>query len=72
LLGFQKQVSEVGKDAVANPSLAKLLDNTLTTIATPPGRIYDKHKLTVSPSDELTEAAKAAVAVALAAKLGSK
>jgi hypothetical protein len=47
-----------------------LLDNTLTTIATPPGRIYDKHKLTVSPSGELTDAAKAAVEVAGAAKLG--
>ncbi len=72
LLGFQKQVSEVGKDAVANPSLTKLLDNTLTTIATPPGRIYDKHKLTVSPSGEFTEAAKAAVVVAGAAKLVPK
>ena len=59
LMGFQKQISEVGKDAAANPSLTKLLDNTLTTIASPPGRIYDQHKLTVSPSGELTEAAKA-------------
>jgi hypothetical protein len=58
-MGFQKQISEVGKDAAANPSLTKLLDNTLTTIASPPGRIYDQHKLTVSPSGELTEAAKA-------------
>jgi hypothetical protein len=31
LLGFQKQISEVGKDAATNASLAKLLDNTLTT-----------------------------------------
>ena len=72
LLGFQKQVSEVGKDAVANPSLTKLLDNTLATIATPPGRIYDKHKLTVSPGGEFTEVAKAAVEVAGAAKLVPK
>lgn len=69
LMGFQKQISEVGKDAAANPSLAKLLDNTLTTIASPPGRIYDQHKLTVSPSAELTEAAKAAAEVAGAARL---
>jgi hypothetical protein len=69
LMGFQKQISEVGKDAAANPSLTKLLDNTLTTIASPPGRIYDKHKLTVSPSGELTEAAKAAAEVAAAASL---
>jgi hypothetical protein len=71
LLGFQKQVSEVGKDAVTNPSLAKLIDNTLTTIASPPGRIYDKHKLTASPSGELTAASKSAIAVALANKLES-
>jgi hypothetical protein len=63
LMGFQKQISEVGKDAAANPSLAKLLDNTLTTIAAPPGRIYDKHKLTASPSGELTAAAKAAAEI---------
>jgi len=63
LMGFQKQISEVGKDAAANPSLAKLLDNTLTTIAAPPGRIYDKHKLTTSPSGELAEAARVAAAI---------
>lgn len=63
LMGFQKQISEVGKDATTNPSLAKLLDNTLTTIAAPPGRIYDKHKLTTSPSGELAEAAKAAAQI---------
>jgi hypothetical protein len=57
-MGFQKQISEVGKDAESNASLTKLLDNTLTAIANPPGRIYDKHKLTVSPTTELTEAAK--------------
>jgi hypothetical protein len=72
LLGFQKQVSEVGKDAVTNPSLTKLLDNTLTIISTPPGRIYDKHKLIASPSGELTAATKAAIEMALAEKLGPK
>ena len=68
LLGFQKQISEIGKDAVSNESLAKLLNNTLTEIATPPGRIYDKHKMTVSPSAELTETAKVVVKVAGAVK----
>lgn len=72
LMGFQKQISEVGKDAVSNPSLAKLLDNTLTTIAAQPGRIYDKHKLTASPSGELTEAAKAVGEITGVAKLGPK
>jgi hypothetical protein len=70
LMGFQKQISEVGKEAGANPSLAKLLDNTLTTIADPPGRIYERHKLTTSPSGELTEAAKAAVAITGVTKPG--
>jgi hypothetical protein len=35
----------------------------LTTIAAPPGRIYDKHKLTASPSGELTAAAKSAAEI---------
>lgn len=68
LMGFQKQISEVGKDAAANPSLVKLLDNTLTTIASPPGRIYDRHKLTASPSGELKEAAKMAAEISGVAK----
>jgi hypothetical protein len=68
LMGFQKQISEVGKDAASNAPLTKLLDDTLTTIASPPGRIYDKHKLTASPSSELTEVAEAAVAITRAAK----
>ena len=76
--GFRKQMSEIGEDADSNSALAKLCGDTLTTIAAPPGRIYDMHKLTVSPIDELkqlaktlteaakvsTEAAKASVEVA--------
>lgn len=38
--------------------LAKLCGDTLTTLAQPPGRIYNKHKLTVSPLDEFRESAK--------------
>ncbi len=57
--GFYKQMSEVGAAATSNPPLAKLFDNTLATIASPPGRIYSKHKLTVSPADEMAGAAKA-------------
>ena len=56
--GFRKQMAEISKDATVASPLAKLCGDTLTTIATPPGRIYDKHKLTVSPTSELTEAAK--------------
>jgi hypothetical protein len=62
LEGFQKQMSQYGKDVESNSPLGRLLNDTLATIAAPPGRIYDKHKLVVSPMDELkrvTEAAKA-------------
>src|SRR5258705_11137394 len=62
--GFRKQMSEIGKDVEHDSPLAKLCGDTLTTIATPPGRIYDDHKLTVSPADELHEAAKAVADVA--------
>ena len=56
--GFQKQMSEIGASAGTNTPLGKLCENTLTTIGTPPGRIYDKHKLTVSPTEHLTDAAR--------------
>ena len=57
--GFKNQVSEVGVGIAPDSALASLLKNTLATIATPPGRIYDKHKLAVSPTDEFTHAAQA-------------
>ncbi len=68
-LGFHKQMSDIGAAVVTNEPLGKLCGDTLTTIATPPGRIYDNHKLTVSPADKLTEVAKAATEVASVAKL---
>ena len=55
--GFRKQMSEIGELPLDSP-LAKLCENTLSTIAAPPGRIYDKHRLTVSPIDELKDATK--------------
>ncbi len=55
-------MSEVGSGAASNAPLAKLCEDTLTTIASPPGRIYDKHKLTVSPSSEVVDIARAAAA----------
>lgn len=57
-LGFHGQMSEIGTAAASNLPLAKLCEDTLTTIASPPGRIYDKHRLTVSPTADLTDAAK--------------
>lgn len=62
--GFRKEMAEISKDASPTSPLAKLCSDTLTTIATPPGRIYDKHKLTVTPSGEMVEAAKAIIAAA--------
>jgi hypothetical protein len=62
-LGFHKQMSEIGSAAGSNKPLAKLCEDTLTTIASPPGRIYDKHKLTISPSNEAKEAAEAVAQV---------
>ena len=56
-LGFQKQMTEIGKDAGEGSPLAQLCADTLSTIASPPGRIYDKHKLTVTPSGEAADAA---------------
>jgi len=55
--GFRKQMSEIGQIPRESP-LAQLCENTLSTVAAPPGRIYDKHKLTVSPIDELKDATK--------------
>ena len=66
--GFRKQMAEISKDVAPSSPLAKLCGDTLTTIATPPGRIYDKHKLTVSPSGEIAEAAKAVATAATAVK----
>lgn len=57
-MGFHKQLETIA-NGTTNEPLAKLCGDTLNTIATPPGRIYDKHKLTVSPTDELMKAAEA-------------
>ena len=54
--GFQKQMAQFGGEP--DSALSKLLNDTLTTIAAPPGRIYEKHKLVVSPVGELKSAAK--------------
>ncbi len=58
--GFRRQMADLSADAKPDSPLAKLCDNTLTTIATPPGRIYDKHQLIVSPIKELNRSILAA------------
>lgn len=57
-LGFHKQMSEIGSSSADNEPLAKLCTDTLNTVASPPGRIYEKHKLTVSPAGELKQVAQ--------------
>ena len=57
-LGFHKQMSEIGSSSADNEPLAKLCTDTLNTVASSPGRIYEKHKLTVSPAGELKQVAQ--------------
>jgi hypothetical protein len=56
--GFHNQMKEIEATTPPDSPLGKLCDDTLRTIASPPGRIYDKHKLTVSPTGEIATAAK--------------
>lgn len=64
-MGFHKQLDEIGQAAASNEPLSKLCQDTLKTIASPPGRIYDKHKLIVSPTSEIAEIAENAAKVVL-------
>ncbi len=61
--GFKNQVSAVGGSVSPDSALARLLKNTLQTIAEPPGRIYDKHALAVTPADEAKQVVKATAEV---------
>lgn len=54
--GFQKQMAQFGLGP--DSALVKLLNDTLTTIAAPPGRIYEKHRLVASPINELKDTTK--------------
>ena len=62
--GFQKQMAEIDAGALDGSPLAKLCQDTLSTLADPPGRIYDKHKLVVTPAADLGKAAAEVVAQA--------
>ena len=67
--GFQEQMSKIGATAAGNEPLTKLCDATLMEITNHPGRIYEKHALTVSPTMELLKAAHGVVEAAKAIKL---
>lgn len=55
--GFHKQMADIGNAALEGSPLAKLCGDTLSTIASPPGRIYDRHRLTITPTGELVDTA---------------
>ncbi len=68
--GFQEQMKIVGASAANNEPLKTLCDATLAQITNRPGRIYEKHELTVSPTAELLKAAQTIVDAAKVAKGG--
>jgi len=56
--GFHQKMAEMGAADAANAPLSKLCEDTLSTIANPPGRIYDRHELGVSPTAEIASTAR--------------
>jgi hypothetical protein len=66
--GFQQQMKEIGTTAVPNSPLGKLCEDTLFTLASPPGRIYEKHPLTVTPASEIGAIVKATLEATLSKK----
>jgi hypothetical protein len=68
--GFQQQMKAIQEEARPDTPVGKLCSDTLATIASPPGRIYDKHKLTISPSSELAEFIKTTVQAAIGKRPG--
>jgi hypothetical protein len=67
--GFQEQMKIIGDSATGNEPLKTLCDATLAQITNPPGRIYEKHPLIVSPTTELLKAAQVIIDAAKAGKL---
>lgn len=55
--GFHKQMAEIGSTTSESSPLGRLCGDTLATIASPPSRIYERHKLTATPAGELAAAA---------------
>ena len=56
--GFQNQMKGIVNAGDVETPLSRLCTDTLAIIANPPGRIYEKHALTVTPGSELGEAVK--------------
>ncbi len=53
--GYRRQMAEVGKDLDANSPLAQLCNNTLKTIAAPPGKVYDEQRMDPTPGTAAAE-----------------
>lgn len=61
-LGFQKQMADIESSVSEGSPLSKLCADTLATIGSPPGRIYDRHHLTVTPASEFAKVAAQVIA----------
>lgn len=61
--GFQKQMADIVNSTTENSPLGKLCGDTLATIANPPGRIYERHQLSITPSDELVSGAAQVIGI---------
>ena len=62
--GFQHQMKEIGTSAAPNSPLGKLCEDTLLTLASPPGRIYEKQPLTITPASEVAAIVRATLEAA--------
>lgn len=70
--GYRRQMKDVGADLVTNSPLAQLCNNTLQTIAAPPGKVYEKSKMDPTPGTaaaEIVGPVVEGVSKALASKL---
>lgn len=56
--GYRRQMAEIDKDLSPNSPLGRLCAETLRTIGTPPGRIYDKHRMDPTPGTALAESVR--------------
>lgn len=71
LEGFRKMLLDINSEARDQTVLGRLCSDTLATISAPPGRIYDKHKLTETPIDKISDTVSA-VSNAIPSRLGGK
>jgi len=56
--GYRRQMAELSRDLAPNSPLARLCADTLTTISTPPGLVYDKHRMDPTPGTAASDMVK--------------